>query len=274
MNKLILIIFGFLIFNAAFAQRNFIGWHNPAIIVRGFTEDFSEFRTYTDKSSGVKYFLANDDNNLYIRLYSTEEVIQRKLLRLGMTLELRIPELSDRISRIVFPADTENQPANSRPGQVKDIGSLRQAYISRTSQFFTEGFERTNGQLTLRRPGGLAARIIADTLGMSYEIVIPLKELFGTNNSPHDISRLEIEMIALIDAFPRPKGDKSGDMMFPPTDRRGYPAGRRPGDGMYPGGSMGRMPASGPRYEPSEGNFDLLFKKQRIKRKFRLAKGE
>jgi hypothetical protein len=274
MSKFILVIFGLLVFNASFAQRNVIKWHKPVNDGKGFTENFTEFRGYSDRSSGIVYFLANNDNSLYIRLYSSEEVIQRKLFRLGLTLELRIPEFSERTSRIVFPADTQNPPVNSRPGQVQDIGSLRQAYSSRTSQFFTEGFERTNGQLTLKRAGGLASRITSDSAGVSYEIVIPLSELFGTNASLQDINRLEIELIAMIDAFPRPKGDKSGDMMFPPTDRRGYPPGRRPGDGMYPGGSMGGMPTGGPRYEPSEGNFDLLFKKQRIKRKFRLAKGE
>ena len=272
MNKLILFCTSFLFFSTAFTQRNVIDWHNPANVKRGFTDDFSDFRTYADKNSGIIYFLANNDKNLFIRLQAAEEVIQRKLFSLGLTFELRIPELSERTARVVFPADSQNPSANSSPEQ--DIENLRQAYLSRTNQFFTEGFERTNGQLTLRRPGGLAARITSDSSEVSYEIMIPLEELFGNKLAWKELSGMEIEMTALIDAFPRPKGDKSGDMMFPPTDRRGYPAGRRPGDGMYPGGGMGRMPTAGPRYEPSEGNFDLLFKKQRIKRKFRLAKGE
>ena len=272
MNKLILFSVSLVVFSTAFTQRNVIGWHNPANVERGFPDDFSVFRSYTDRNSGIIYFLANNDKNLLIRLQAAEEVIQRKLFRLGMTFEFRIPELSERTASVVFPADSQDSPANSSP--VQDIESLRQAYVSRTNQFFTEGFERTNGQLTLRRPGGLAARITSDSLGMSYEIVIPLEELFGNKLTWKELSGMEIEMTALIDAFSRPKGDKSGDMMFPPTDRRGYPPGRRPGDGMYPGGGMGRMPTAGPRYVPSEDNFDLLFKKQRIKRKFRLAKRE
>lgn len=274
MNRLILFFISFLIFSAAFTQRNVIGWHNMANVERGFPEDFEEFRSYTDRNSGIIYFLANNEKYLFIKLDATEEVIQRKLFSLGLTFELRIPELSERTARIVFPADAQNSPANSNPGQVQDIETLRQAYLSRTNQFFTEGFERTNGQLTLRRPGGLAARITSDSLGMSYEMVIPLEELFGNKLSRKELSGMEIELTALIDPFPRPKGDKSGDMMFPPTERRGYPPGRRPGDGMYPGGGMGRMPTNVPRYVPSEGNFDLLFKKQRIKRKFRLSMGE
>lgn len=274
MNKLILFFISFLIFSAAYTQRNVIGWQHPGNEARGFPGDFQDFRSYTDRNSGIIYFLANNEKNLYIKLDATEEVIQRKLFRLGMTFEIRIPELSERTARIVFPADTQNQLLNSSPKQMQDIESLRQAYLSRTNRFFTEGFEKTNGQLTLRRPGGLAARLTSDSLGMSYEMVIPLEELFGNKLSWKELSGMEIEMMALIDAFPRPKGDKSGDMMFPPTDRRGYPPGRRPGDGMYPGGGMGRMPTAGPRYVPSEGNLDLLFKKQRIKRKFRLAKGD
>lgn len=272
MNRLILFFISFLIFSAAFTQRNVIGWHNSANVERRFSGDFEEFRSYTDRNSGIIYFLANNEKNLFIKLDATEEVIQRKLFSLGLTFELRIPELSERTSRIVFPADSQDPPANLSP--VQNIETLRQAYLSRTNQFFTEGFERTNGQLTLRRPGGLAARITSDSLGMSYEIIIPLEELYGIKLSWKELSGMEIEMTALIEAYPRPRGDKSGDMMFPPTDRRGYPPSRRPGDGMYPGGSMGRMPTDGPRYEPSEGNFDLLFRKQRIKRKFRLAKGE
>lgn len=256
-------------FGSAFSQRNAIAWLSIENPKRGFVEDHSDFSNYIHKGSGIIYSLANDQENLYIRFLANEEVIQRKLIRLGMTIEFQLGDRFERTAKITFLPDPLASQAPGRT-QMPDLTSRKEAYVTRMTQFFAEGFEKSNGQMTLKRPEGLRARIDFDTISLSYELVVPLEDLIGKDISPREFSRTEITMTASIDALPRPQSERSREGVSPTDDRFGSPTGRRPTGGMYPG-TYNRMPPSGPRYMPVDGNTDLLFKRQRIKRKFRLA---
>jgi hypothetical protein len=271
MKKLFLISCSLILFGSAFSQRNAIAWLSIENPKRGFVEDHSDFSNYIHKGSGIIYSLANDQENLYIRFLANEEVIQRKLIRLGMTIEFQLGDRFERTAKITFLPDPLASQAPGQRTQMTDLTGRKDAYVSRMRQFFAEGFEKTNGQMTFKRPEGLRARIEFDTASLSYELIIPLEELVGKDIFPLEFSRTEITMTASIDALPRPQSDRSREGVSPTDDRFGTPAGRRPAGGaMYPG-TYNRMPASGPRYMPVDGNTDLLFKRQRIKRKFRLA---
>lgn len=271
MRRFAIILSALLFCNVIVAQRNQISRYEPADARRGFVRDFSGFQKFTDRNSGIEYFLANDNSNLYILYRATNKLMQRKLIRTGMLLEFQVPDRNEKTARISFPPDPIASQPSARSSQIADLKSRKEAYISRISLFSGGGFERTNGQLALRKPAGLRGQVLQDSLSLSYELIIPLEELFGAGFSMRDISRLEITLLATIEAIPRPQTERPRGNI-PPDDRLGSPTTRRPGGGMYPG-DYNRVPSGGPRYVPVDGSTDLLFRKQRIKRKFRLAPG-
>jgi len=273
MRSLFLIFSAMILSNSMHAQRNQISWHEQESLQRGFITDYSGFQKHTDRNTGMEYYLANDSLNLYVLFVARNEMVQGKLLRVGLEIEFEIPDRKEKIARLTLPPDQVTSQPAGRGSQLSDLSGRKAAYVSRATQFFTEGFEKTTGQLALGRWGGLSARIRHDSLALYYEIKIPLQELFGNDFVLREISRQDIILTAAIEAIPLPPSERSRDNMPPADDRFGSPTSRRPGGSMYPG-DYNRVPYGGPRYMPVDGSTDLLFSKQRIKRKFRLAPGK
>lgn len=249
-------------------QRNVINRCQVCETLKGFPEDCSSFSKYVNKNSGITYYLSNDDKYLYLCLQTSDEMMQMKLIRVGMTLEFQIQKKTEKPAKLIFPADShKSQGAGLRPGQMPDINALKKAYLSRTNQFFAEGFEKTNGQLTLKKTDGLAAKISGDSLSLYYQIIIPVSELFGEDYSHVNLSRMEISMIATIEAFERPQIDRPKDGMPPST-------GRMPGDGVSRPGGMYRPSTGNSQFPQPDTQMNLLFREQRIKQSFRLSQGK
>ncbi len=273
MRNLVLILSALFLSNSMCVQSNQISWYKQASLQRGFITDYSGFQKHTDRNTEMEYYLANDSLNLYVLFAARNEMVQRKLLRVGLVIEFEIPERKDKIAKLTFPPDQVTFQPAGRGSQLSDLSSRKAAYVSRATQFFTEGFEKTTGQLALGLWGGMSARIRHDSLALYYEIKIPLQELFGDEFDLREISRQDIILTAAIEAIPRPLSERTRENLPPADDRFGSPNTRRPGGGMYPG-DYSRVPSGSPRYMPVDGSTDLLFRKQRIKRKFRLAPGE
>ncbi len=253
------------------AQKNSIKWVPSESVNMGFPQDYSGFSRYFDRKTGITFFLANDDKNLYIKLEAVNEAIQMKLIQLGMVLEFQLSDHTENIARIDFPPDAQSKNEVLPSVQRSDIAKLKQSHLWRANQFFTEGFQRSNGQLTLGKPEGLRARISVDSMKMNYEVIIPLVELVSEKLRKKDLSRLEILMTATIDAFPQPNRARANDFTRPATDRFGNPISRRPGTDRFGHGGMDMMGTAGNRFAPVNESYDLLFRRQSIKRNFRLS---
>lgn len=271
MKKILLFLFSLFLVMALHGQRNTILWFPGNEEMTTFQLDYPEFTSQYHKNARISTYLANDSAYLYLVLKTDHPVIQRKLLRLGLQIDLQLDRNSEQTARIEFPGF---QPAATRSSsQVPpnpDLNLLKQSYILRTVHFTAEGFLKTNGRLTLNRPGDISASILADSLQMVYEIMIPLSELFVEENLISGIGRREISVASTLDPIDRrPPRQGSDQYDYPPDRGRGL----TPPGGMYRPGGMQAQPQSRPMPAMMEDT-DLLFRTQKIRHKFRLSSGK
>ena len=188
-----------------------------------------------------------------------------------MKVELKIKSKPKRTVQILYPkqdtstflmrdrSNMENGSNGNRSQNSNNRGNTedrKNRFLANNQIFEAEGFITLNGIFPIQNENGMALAINWDQKRrMSYEIKIPLKELFGEGYSLEDISTKDIKLKLQIDA------------MEMPTFSGQRPAGGRPGGGSGQGG--GRGSGAGGQ-SPQDRAF--LFEIQTLSYNFRLAK--
>src|SRR5882757_1216273 len=210
----------------------------PIMKVDGSADEWSQPLRFYDNDSKLFYSFVNDDKNLYLCFETDDEINQAKIMRAGIKVSLSVKGKDKHKVSIDFPIveKAKDAPAEEKvkvPGQKFDRGDFKTAFLLHHTTMEIKGFATKDGVISTNDSSGINAAINWDaTNKFIYEVVIPLKELYGAGYTADDIAK-DISLTAEINAVK--KGD-DGDKSY--SGKGG--GGNRMGGGRM-GGGGGRM---------------------------------
>ena len=225
------------------AQDNLNVWQSAPVKIDGLSDEWIDNLRYYDNETLLYYGITNDENNLYLCFFTANQMMQMKMFRSGVTIELKTKTKPKRTAFIVYPKkDTTTFQMRSKPTEGEAQGekpqgqntggqgrNMTKRFLENNPTIVSEGFVTLNGTYPTLNEKGISLAINWDeNRRMSYEIVIPLNELFGDGFSLDEISKNEIKLKVTIDAMEMPS--QSGQR----------PASGQPGGHMPQGGNQGQ----------------------------------
>jgi hypothetical protein len=268
----VLMVFLWTIPFLSIAQDNLNVWQNSPVKIDGLSDEWIDNLRYYDDETQLYYGITNDENNLYLCFFTANQMMQMKMFRSGVTIEIKTKSKPKRTASILYPKkDTSTFQMRSKPAEGEPQGERQQnqnaggqgrnmtkRFLENNPTFVSEGFVTLKGTYPTTNENGISLAINWDEKRrMSYEIVIPLKEIFGEGFSLDEVSKNEIKLKVSIEAMEIPS--QSGQR----------PAGGQPGGHMPQGGNQGQGAGGQTQedraflFQPQTLNYDfLLHKKQ------------
>jgi hypothetical protein len=238
-------------------------WKNVPVTIDGSAKDWTLPLNYYDSDTKLFFSFANDNKNLYLCFQSPDEANQMKIMNAGMEISLGIKG-KHRVS-IDFPLDNQKVSNQNTPDDYLNRKTREDSFLLKDTLMVLKGFTGNNGLTAIHNNAGVDASINWDEANkLTYEISIPLSEIFGNNYSPSDILK-DITLEVTVNAL---KGHKNA------TGRRGGSGMPARGMGGKMGGGMHHQKSSDEDNEQSEqpGNNAMdRFEKSTLKQKFILA---
>lgn len=207
MKQLFFLLTLFFITKSIFAQDNpSAQWTKNNITVDGNVQDWNSLKHY-DNGTRLFFDFKNDSNNLYLCFQTKDEINQAKIMRSGMKIILSDKINGKHKSIINFPLGVKNavKPTDSedkiQPDPLASHQSRHAVFLASDTMMEVKGFANKNGIVSPNDVSGIHAAINWDSANtLTYEIAIPLKELFGNNFNVKDISK-EISLNVIINAM-------------------------------------------------------------------------
>ncbi len=241
---------------------------NAPVVIDGSAKDWTLPLNYYDSDTKLFFSFANDSKNLYLCFQSPDEANQMKIMNAGMEIFLSIKG-RHRLS-VDFPLDQQKEPGQSSNENMPDDYLNRKgrtdSFLLKDTLMELKGFKANNGLIAIHNNWGVDAAINWDESNkLTYEISIPLSEIFGNNYSLSDISK-DITLELTVNAL---KGRKNA------TSQRGGSGMPARGMGGKMGGGMHHQKSSNDDKVQSaqqDDNAMSRFQKSTLKQKFILAK--
>ncbi|MEO9022582.1 MAG: hypothetical protein ABI237_19485 [Ginsengibacter sp.] len=247
----------------AFAQdKPASQWPANTIIIDGNAAEWNLPLKNYDRDTRLFFDIKNDNNNLYLCFQSSDEMNQAKIMRSGMKIIL-ISKINGKHKEVIdFPLPYKRPSSGSSQDELQEkfgraqmIQNIRAAFLASDTVMNVKGFTTKNGIIPSNDPNGIHASINWSANNtFTYEIAIPLKEMFGNDYNPKDISK-EIALNVIINAFSRPQGPGN-------NGRSDGSRGMSEGDGRRMGEQGG---------EQAQEDRSAMFQKSELKEKFTLA---
>jgi hypothetical protein len=265
MKQLFFLLTLFFITSSTFAQNNASAqWAKNKITVDGNIQDWNSLKHY-DNQSKLFFDFKNDSNNLYLCFQTKDEINQAKIMRSGMKIILSDKINGKHKSTINFPIGVKNavksasSEDNIQPDPLASHLSKHAVFLASNTMMEVKGFANKNGLISSNDISGIHAAINWDPANtLTYEIAIPLKELFGNYFNVKDISK-DISLNVIINAMSVADSRNSEVNNFSGTREGGRSAG---------GGGSDEM-----EHEKriAEYNRMILMQKTELKQKFTLS---
>lgn len=197
MKNIALVVLFFSIARIGFAQESpASAWTNGHVVVDGNASEWKLPLKYYDNATHLFFALQNDSNNLYLCLQSKDEINQVKILNGGMRITLSNKINGKHKSTISFPLPHKHQTKSDgsssevTPDPLAPHESRHALFLATDTTMELKGFANTNGILSIRNSSGIEAAINFDAANtLTYEVAIPLRELFGANYDLKDLSK-------------------------------------------------------------------------------------
>jgi len=205
MKQLLIALLFIFITSYAFAQDEPTSqWAQNTITVDGNAQDWNSLKHY-DNNSRLFFDFKNDSNNLYLCFQSKDEMNEAKILRAGMKIILSDKMNGKHKSIINFPLGIKNSEKKSddevQPDPLAAHQSKHALFLARDTTMEVRGFATQNGLIPSNNPSGIRAAINWNAENtLTYEVAIPLKELFGEGYQLKDLSK-EIALNVIISAM-------------------------------------------------------------------------
>lgn len=259
-------VFFLFIFSSAisFGQETSVSsFAKNKIIVDGKPGDWNLPLKHYDNITGLFFDFENDANNLYLCFQTKDEMTEVKILRAGMKIILSNKINGKHKSVIDFPLPPAKTPENKdeiKPDPMAPRPSMHATFLGKDSLMQVKGFATKNGLISSRDTSGIHAAINWDSSKtFTYEIAIPLKEMFGQNYNANDLSK-DISLEVVVNALSsQSRSQMSGG-------ENGF-SGRGSGERGRMGGGYGGRQGSG----QFQGDRSAMFQKTQLKQKFVLA---
>ncbi|MGE0089576.1 MAG: hypothetical protein AB7S50_08915 [Bacteroidales bacterium] len=252
------------------AQENLNIWQGSPVKIDGLSDEWIDNLRYFDSETQLYYGVTNDENNLYLCFFTASQMMQMKMFRTGVKIELKTKTKPKRTAQIIYPKkDTSSFQMRSKPAegetqaekpQGQNTGgqgrNMAKHFLDNNPTFTSEGFVSFNGTYPIVNEKGISLAINwDDRKRMAYEIVIPLNELFGEGFSLDEVSNDEIKLKVHIDAMEIPSQ-----------------LGQRPGGGPQGGGMPQGVNQGQGAGGQSQEDRAFLFQQQTLKHDFLLNK--
>ena len=275
MKKCLLSAISVLIAVFVFAQEEPTAeWANKRISVDGNANDWDlPIKSY-DSDTKLYFEIKNDNKNLYLCFQSKDQMNQVKMIRAGMKIILTSKINGKHKANIEFPLPIKkdsirNSTADEMSGDPASTHEkMHTTFLAGDSIMEVKGFTRKDGMISSHDTSDIHAAINWDKDNiLTYEIAIPLKELFGDNYQEKNISK-NISLDVIINALKK-TGRQGGGNGY--SGRGGGMGGGGFGRGMGMGRAlmgMGGQRMGNGQFQSARSSMN---EKNELKTKFTLA---
>ncbi len=241
---LFILIAGFTTVNAQLSNSK---WQPQPITIDGNGSDWGSLPRFFNENSNVRYEFRNDDQNLYIILNSADRATHMQMQMAGFSIKLKLKTSPVTKFSLTFPGMNKGDMPMMREKMGKE-DNLVEKSVSRPEfmpkdSVILDGFQFSNGKIQsdCENPQSICyASSKGNREQSTYEIRIPLREIFGNGYEMGAISKIPVQLQVTINELSKNQMNKSGGK----TGGRMSGGGGRMGGGMR-GGMGGGMPGGG-----------------------------
>jgi len=264
------------------AQTSTAKWQSQPIIIDGDGSDWGMLPRFFNTESNLKYEFRNDAQNLYFIMKAADRATQMQLLRAGFSVKFKL-KTSVQKAEITFQANkfTEMPPMNMQDVRTDKLvdKSVTKPQIILKDTAILDGFQFTNGIITSENKDNICfARSKSNRDLATYEIQIPLRELFGNNVSLEKVTTTQIQLQVVVNDLSQNEIHKMRSRMgggMHGGGGRGMGDGRGMNGGAEMGGEMGQMPGSEMNAEmPTEMRGGFSMERKSFNKDFLLSNGK
>ncbi len=197
-------LFLFIVGNS-FSQTSFSKFKIKPIIIDGLADEWTKPLRFYNNETKLFFALINDSTNLYLCFQSNDERNQVKINRAGMQVAISAKTKRKCNTTLDFPlTDKKNRFAEEDiDGEKKpDISELKNTFLVQNTNMAIKGFVARNGVIPISGDSsGIIAALNWDNNNiMTYELLIPFKQLFGADYLAADLLKvitLDVEVNAV-----------------------------------------------------------------------------
>ncbi len=227
------------LFSAGYAQLSTAKWQTQPIVIDGDASDWGMLPRFFNTESNLKYEFRNDYRNMYFILKAGDRSTQMQLFRAGFSVRFKLKTSNLQKTEIAFRANkfSEMPPLNTQEVRTDKLvdKSVTKPHILLRDTAILDGFQYTNGMITSDNQSTICfARSKSNRDLTSYEIKIPLRELFGDNFNLDKISTTQIQLQVVVNDLSKTEIHKMRGQIG-----SGMHGGGRAMGGMRGGAEMG-----------------------------------
>lgn len=238
------------LFTGAIAQVSTSKWQSQPIVIDGDGSDWGTLPRFFNADSNVKYEFRNDDRNLYIILKAADRTTQVQLLAAGFNVKLKVKASPPIKVGINFPALKKGEMPpmilnqDGRTDKLTYKSTLNSETIPKDTAIL-DGFQYSKGKIVSENTDEKAisfARSKSNRDLATYEIRIPLREIFGNEYTMEMVSSNPVQLQVNINDL-----SENDIKKMRGRQGRGMSSGMHNGGGRGMGGEMngGEMDGGG-----------------------------
>lgn len=179
-------------------------WKKPKI--DGEPGEWNKPLRFYDAETKLFFAFANDSSNFYLIFQSNDKRNQVKIHLAGMKVFINTKGKEKHKTCIAYPlTDSKVNFAREELNEEVEpnIEDLKGTFKLQNTNMLTTGFASQNGNFPIQDSVGIHAALGWDERNiMTYELVVPLKELFGINYTAKDLEKV-ITLIVEVNAVTR-----------------------------------------------------------------------
>ena len=251
-------------------------WAKNKVVIDGQPYEWNLPLKNYDNVTGLFFDLENDGTNLYLCFQTKNEMNEEKILRSGMKIILSSKINGKHKSIIDFPLPASKLPESKdevKPDPLSPHENRHASMLEKDTLMEVKGFTSKDGIISSRDVSSIHAAINWDSSRVfTYELAIPLVEMFGSGYDLKDLSK-GIFLDVIINPVHSDNSQNRGQGGY-----SGRGGGRMGGGGgrMGGGGGYGGMRQGGNRMgEEGSGQYQggnsFMSQKTELKQKFILA---
>ena len=162
------------------------------VVADGSTDDWKLPLRFTNEKYTFQYNVTNDDKNIYICVLSRDPATQTRILRSGMSIYFDTKGKKNKNISISFPfrkqSGQDYRNRNGNPVYNTSINSRKEEWLLQSDYYSTGGFINIeNGQFDIadkNSPIHIAMKLNNNDSILVYEVVVPVKNIFGADLNP------------------------------------------------------------------------------------------
>ena len=172
-------------------------YQQTPVVADGGTDDWKLPLRFTNEKYTFQYNVTNDDRNIYICVLSRDPATQTRILRSGMSIYFDTKGKKNKETAISFPirkqSDQDYRNRNGNPITSGSINSRKEEWLLQSDYYSTSGFVNIeNGQFDIadkNSPIHIAMKLNNNDSLLVYELIVPVKNIFGADLSPRSTQK-------------------------------------------------------------------------------------